>query len=385
MEEELTAKLRVCARPPEESRDIVLTGASAIRAWADEELGFWRPQRAILEASPQPFHWEHLESALIRLIELDESSGDVEALATKQLDRAVKVLGFTSRDPRSGYLRNLSEAGEEPETVAMTRLALVDPRSVGKYLTHSNWKVRASTALMYRAAWIALPSKNSVPAMGRALRKLHTETIGVLEGVQSQHADAVEARMSFEGKTADILSAIKEEWEETLRSFQDQYKALNDRLTTELSLRAPVDYWIGKANEHRAMARFYIAWFAGVGLLGGAGLILLAIEWLMPTLDADSRAWWSLVLFSVVIAAWAWPLRLTSKLYLAHTHLAEDSKERAVVAKTFLALKEVVELKDEDRHVLLAALFRSSSAGLVRDEGSVNFADLILAKVAGRD
>jgi hypothetical protein len=82
----------------------------------------------------------------------------------------------------------------------------------------------------------------------------------------------------------------------------------------------------------------------------------------------------------VAIAIWAWPLRIASRLYLTHTQLFEDAAEREVIARTFLALGEVVQLSDADRQLLLAALLRQANIALVSEDSGLNVADIVLAK-----
>ena len=105
--------------------------------------------------------------------------------------------------------------------------------------------------------------------------------------------------------------------------------------------------------------------------------------WTMTVLHSRPRVLAAGPIFSFLLAVWAWPLRLMSKLYLGSRHLHEDAREREVIAKTFLALNETATLSDGDRQLLLAALFRSSSAGLVKDEGGLSVVDL-LARGVGK-
>jgi predicted DNA binding protein len=113
------------------------------------------------------------------------------------------------------------------------------------------------------------------------------------------------------------------------------------------------------------------------GLLALPTLGVLA---LFPLLKDEGDAYWALLLFSVLIAVWAWPLRITSKLYLMHRNLYEDASEREVIASTFLALGENQSLTEQERQLLLAALMRQASANASGDDGGLNVADLVFAK-----
>jgi Family of unknown function (DUF6161) len=57
-------------------------------------------------------------------------------------------------------------------------------------------------------------------------------------------------------------------------------------------------------------------------------------------------------------------------MFLSHLHLSTDAAERVVMVKTYLSLLEGDHLSgDEDRQLILQALFRPASDGIVKDEG----------------
>ena len=76
-----------------------------------------------------------------------------------------------------------------------------------------------------------------------------------------------------------------------------------------------------------------------------------------------------------------WVGRLLTKLYLSEHHLRIDAEERAIMTTTYLALTNSKAAEDSDRQIILAALFRSTPDGIVRDDGPV---DLNLAMILSR-
>ncbi len=65
-----------------------------------------------------------------------------------------------------------------------------------------------------------------------------------------------------------------------------------------------------------------------------------------------------------------WGVRLVVRMFLSHIHLATDAAERVVMVKTYLSLIEGDRVKSvEDRQLILQALFRPASDGIVKDEG----------------
>ena len=375
------------AKPPLETKPIVHGTLPDVKAWAQKELEFWSALSGALGASPYTpnSNWSAAETALRSLTELHEDEDENLDAAQSLFSTAVENLKLTSRDPRAGFVASLKESGESDGVLAATLAALIDPTPVSRHLGHNRFGRLAIQGLVYRAAFHSSPTKAQASGVKRSISKTLGEAQSLLGAIQADHETAVTRLENFESSVTASLEDAGRELDKALEDFTVKRNALEEKLTTELSLRAPVDYWTGKEAYHGERATVYRWWFVAVAGIGSVGLTLLAWRWLVPVMSQSSDAWWTLVLFSGLVGFWAWPLRLTSKLYLSHRHLAEDSHERGVVAKTFLALNEVVDLSESDRHILLAALFRPATGGLVKDEGALNWTDVLVARMGGRD
>jgi hypothetical protein len=85
-----------------------------------------------------------------------------------------------------------------------------------------------------------------------------------------------------------------------------------------------------------------------------------------------------------VIGVWA--VRLFVRMFLSHSHLATDAAERVTMVKTYLALLEGDKLpSDDDRKLILQALFRPASDGIVKDEGLPHPVLEALTRLGGRN
>jgi hypothetical protein len=187
----------------------------------------------------------------------------------------------------------------------------------------------------------------------------------------------------------DENARAKAEFDETMLSLRNGVKAASDSATDaaakfeatlgeirtkfeeQFALRAPMTYWREKADRHVSAARNYRRWFSAMLALGLLTFSAVGYAWLFPLLQTRPNAYWALIVFSVGVAIWAWPLRIASKLYLTHTQLFEDAAEREVIARTFLALGEQVKLSDADRQLLLGALLRPASISLASDDSGL--------------
>lgn len=159
-----------------------------------------------------------------------------------------------------------------------------------------------------------------------------------------------------------------------IRTTENTYKEL-------MKLKAPATYWTEKATEHatkEGRARTKLLWYFPVtGVLGA-----LVFGWTANFLLAhpDSTSSKAPIALYVVISGGLlllstlafWVGRLLTKLYLSEHHLRNDAEERAVMATTYLALNHEGIALEADRQVVLAAMFRATPDGIVREEGPVD-------------
>lgn len=85
--------------------------------------------------------------------------------------------------------------------------------------------------------------------------------------------------------------------------------------------------------------------------------------------NGEMPAPWRVASLVVTAVFLTWAIRLVIRLFLSHSHLRTDAAERVVMMQTYLALLEDYKLKeDRDRSLILTALFRPASDGMVKDE-----------------
>lgn len=166
-----------------------------------------------------------------------------------------------------------------------------------------------------------------------------------------------------------------------------QLNALEQTYREKLSLMAPVEYWKEKARGHKTaeewargfvIAFFVVALPALIAMFGFSGWYLLN----HVTSETPAGLY---VVASAGLATTAgvlfWIGRLLTKLYLSQHHLRQDADERAVMTTTYLALTAEQAASDSDRTIILNALFRPTSDGIVKEEGGL---DANLASVLSR-
>ena len=72
-----------------------------------------------------------------------------------------------------------------------------------------------------------------------------------------------------------------------------------------------------------------------------------------------------------------WIGRILLRMYLSGHHLATDAEERRTMIMTFLALAKSKSVQDADRNLILTALFRPGSDGIVKDDAAPEVSALV--------
>ncbi len=145
-----------------------------------------------------------------------------------------------------------------------------------------------------------------------------------------------------------------------------------------LQVKAPVEYWTDKATDHRGLTRTYRRWLVGVGtavLAAFVGTYGFGWEMIETNISKNPTTGVAMVLYvagfvAAVTAILLWAMRLVVRLYMSQHHLTIDADERAAMLKTFLALSEQEKVTEADLALVLAAVFRPTPDGIIRDDGA---------------
>src|SRR5690606_13345675 len=101
-----------------------------------------------------------------------------------------------------------------------------------------------------------------------------------------------------------------------------------------MALKAPVDYWGKKKDQHKGRVGLLKNWALGVGIFGAVGL-LISIH---HVFSDNAITYWKIGVFVLLATLYFWALRILIKLLLSNIHLEGDADERVVMAQTYLAL-----------------------------------------------
>ena len=235
--------------------------------------------------------------------------------------------------------------------------------------------------LIERFSLASAPQKGRKQAAEQSFEQLRTKAESLFgdktTAYDALHRDYSELAASIktaadEQKTqfGGAQTAREGDFEKLVADHRQEMENLRKTFREEIALRAPASYWEEKRKEHERMSKV-----TGAVSFGGIAAAAGALGWLIHDLlrtatpNAAPEAW--RVAMIVLIGLFAvWGVRLVVRMFLSHLHLATDAAERVVMTRTYLSLLEGDRLSSkDDRQLILQALFRPSSDGLVKDEG----------------
>lgn len=209
----------------------------------------------------------------------------------------------------------------------------------------------------------------------RVLADANAKVDKVLESCQTA-ADDLAGR--FEEMVGSQTLTFQSDQEARAAQFDALKAALNSTqkyYEEKMALLAPVRYWSNKHRNHSKRLCYSIFGLIGYFALAGASLyytffsaynvLIERAADIPPTTVIIVSG--GLALFSTLVL---WIGRLVSRYFNSQQHLANDAHERRVMTMTYLALTKNGAASAEDRAIILNALFRPSSDGIVRDDGS---------------
>ncbi len=235
--------------------------------------------------------------------------------------------------------------------------------------------------LIERYALISAPAsgqkkaaEQSFEQLRKKIEALHGDKTVALDELHRNYKDlAASVITEAEQQKADFAATQAKQYadfEKLVDEHKQGMESLRKTFREEIALRAPADYWDDKRKKHDRLSKLTggIS-FAGI-LIAGVGLSWLVHDLLRSTVPGVAPEAWQAAMPVVVGLFTIWGVRLVVRMFLSHLHLETDAAERVVMARTYLSLLEGDRLASkEDRQLILQALFRPTSDGLVKDEG----------------
>lgn len=238
-----------------------------------------------------------------------------------------------------------------------------------------------TAGLIERDGLLSAPAKGRKQAAEQSFEQLRVKAETLL-GEKSTACDALHrdyaalvestqtAAQEHQSRFAGDQTQRAEDFEKLVSEHKQEMENLRKTFREEIALRAPATYWDDKRQKHERLSKVI-----GAVSFGSIALSVLGLGWLIHDLlrtaqpNAAPEAWRLAMVVLIGLFA-VWGVRLVVRMFLSHLHLATDAAERVVMARTYLSLLEGDRLASkEDRQLILQALFRPASDGIVKDEG----------------
>lgn len=185
---------------------------------------------------------------------------------------------------------------------------------------------------------------------------------------------------------AELLKEQRNEHENLRDGHATTMKAIEEKFLKEMVLRGPVQYWSDRASTGRNVA---LAWLAA--FVGSAYFMFTTVRdsgHALLNLLKDDQGQIGLAGAPLLIGAlipMVWGLRQLARLFSDNLADSRDARQRASLTSTFLALttKEGVTFSDQERAIVIAALFRPSPAQPADDGVPLPVIELLKSKPSG--
>lgn len=220
---------------------------------------------------------------------------------------------------------------------------------------------------------------DTTKAAASEVHRLRDEAALNLEDLQALRARAAkllaDAQVSID-MSVEALSGAKDALEsgtvstlqENSKNLEAKWKLLTATYDNQLALQAPSKYWKNKQVEHKKQSQILATAAVTSGLVGATALFFL-FSAIFQELKANQIPSWGQVLSATVASVMVlWIIKTLVRLTMSHIHLALDAEERRTMILSYLAMSKLSDATPDERKGLLAAIFRPTGDGIVKDE-----------------
>ncbi|MGG7142107.1 DUF6161 domain-containing protein [Clostridium nigeriense] len=196
------------------------------------------------------------------------------------------------------------------------------------------------------------------------------------------HQNLVQSYNDFSDDISNWRDEIKSEVETYLKDKVNTFKDLEIAYKEKLKLEAPIDYWDKLYNEYNKKGKTWtgIAVFTSVIMM----MLLMLILYNIPSqlnVNLESFNLQSLratLILALLVSIGIYLIRLFVKLALSSYHLSRDAKERYQLTYVYLSLINEGKISEQDRTIVLQALFSRADTGLLKGDSSPTLPDGML-------
>lgn len=362
----------------EDALDITFKTFTELRSFVTEEIQAWnvctnRPSQlwSVLQGAQNNLNQAHT-------IGHDAINGAILALANN------KHRLIYSKSPRGQFLLNLCQtAPQQTESAYGYLIGSVPAQSFGNRVVLDGVLSAAlfanpdffSATLAAETSAIAV-QRREIETLRQQFNIEHHDLIAETDAWKSESQKRISDLLST---NAGSFETAQQAWSEALeqanREWRDRMQELQNLYNDKLRLQEPAKYWKELENTYRNQG---IGW-VGVTVAAVAGLAWAAWDFVYnppALLNSDKftlAGFKGALIMAAGISMGVYLINLFAKLMISAFHLSRDARERYQLTCVFLALAKDKAVSDEDRKIVLTALFSRADTGLLKSDSSPAF------------
>lgn len=215
----------------------------------------------------------------------------------------------------------------------------------------------------FMRAWFALEAdtldrQKSLDRQKQSLNALRSRWDHHLSKAEESEKALATKFKERERRLAKIAFGRLRKYRELHKTHEQDMAGMLQAFSTDMKLRAAEKFWgekrrLNRKREKTAFAR--LCWVGGLGFLA-LMVSYFVIYWLFGVPETFSVT--HAVVYFIPTLIYIWLLRIIASEYKSNKNMADDAEEREAMVMTFKALEYEDKVSDEERLVILSALFR---------------------------
>ncbi len=378
----------------------------------DENLEYWHDKKG-----DQNFHaeWQNLRNKVNSIKEYLETIDDSPELRNDILNYLYSNLSYDRVDNNGKYTYRLSvnspiisdvswqsidrfmdfyldrvdDGGELPEAIRKYVELYRNPTLVGNSLCQSY------NHSYYPALFIL---KNELSPKNVSIKNFEQKTLRPAQDKLEQLLqEAGESQQEITRFIEEKRKEVQDQVDKNIAEMDDykskvddwgakKHKSLNaleETYRNKLQLEAPEKLWNERSREYRKRANCWT-----ICLFIVAIILLLVIAWFVHSLHEFPKGITERVpflsqqvLFIGVISFFIYVIRIIVKIVMSNHHIAMEYEQKAALTRFYQALTyEGTEVDDNEKLIIMSALFSKADTGLVKTSESVDL-DSVLSLI----
>src|SRR5690554_2115074 len=159
------------------------------------------------------------------------------------------------------------------------------------------------------------------------------------------------------------------QFDEKLHDWSSAIGELEKTYEEKLRLKKPAEYWEKSASKYGRQAMLWTLSIVALSVLGLVYFREFFVTWLQgQETDVKLNTIQGVILFGSFAAAFAYLMKVLSRLAFSSFHLMRDAEEREQLTYLYLSLINESELDKDARDIVLQALFSRTETGLLQQE-----------------